>query len=128
MRRLKHSASIAIASASGRPWPRATDSLSVRIASWGSAAMSWASSSARASDCPVGTTSLASPMASASRASITRPVMMSSMARPMPTMRGRRTVPPSASPMFHRRQVTPKEACSSAMRMSAKQAHSSPPA
>ncbi|MNP75044.1 hypothetical protein D3C76_1720250 [compost metagenome] len=71
---------------------------------------------------------MAKPMVRASEAEMTLPVRISSIALPNPTMRGRRWLPPSARPMFQRRQVTPKEACSSAMRMSAKQAHSRPPA
>ena len=77
---------------------------------------------------PLGTTSLTSPMRCASCASITRPVMISSIATRKPTIRGSRCVPPSPRPMFQRRQVTPNVACSSAMQRSVQHAHSSPPA
>jgi hypothetical protein len=98
------------------------------MAGWGRAAIWCASATARSTQVPLGTTSLTSPMCSASSASITRPVMISSIARRMPTMRGSRWVPPSARPMFQRRQVTPKVACASAIARSVQQTHSSPPA
>src|SRR5829696_8814888 len=46
----------------------------------------------------------------------------------MPTIRGSRCVPPSARPMFQRRQVTPNVACSSAIARSVQHTHSRPPA
>ena len=60
------SASIRSRSSSVRPTPRITLSLSERIAPWGSAAISCASSWARAERLPRGTISLTSPMRSAS--------------------------------------------------------------
>ncbi len=53
----------------------------MRMAPWGSSAIWWASSSARSSDLPSGTTSLARPIRSASSAPTGRPVMISSIAR-----------------------------------------------
>ena len=83
------SASMRSLSSSVRPTPRSTVSLSLRMAPWGRAAISWASSCARASALPFGTISFTRPMRSASRTSIRRPVMMSSMAREKPTTSGK---------------------------------------
>ena len=83
---------------------------------------------ARCRQVPLGTTWLTRPMRSASCASITRPVMIRSTALRYPRIRVSRWVPPSASPMFQRRHVTPNVACSSAMARSVQHAHSSPPA
>ena len=88
----------------------------------------FARSIARSRQVPLGTTSLTRPISRASAESITRPVTISSIARRQPTIRGRRWVPPSARPMFQRRQVTPKVACSSATARWHQQTHSNPPA
>jgi hypothetical protein len=77
---------------------------------------------------PVEDDAVAKPMSSASRAETGRPVRIMSSARPMPTKRGRRTVPPSISGTPQRRQKTPKTALSSTTRRSASKASSSPPA
>ena len=57
--------------------------------------------------CPAATTSVSSPIASASSASTIRPVRIMSSARPMPTIRGRRWVPPSISGTPQRRSGKP---------------------
>ena len=57
-----------------------------------------------------------------------RPVRIRSRARPSPTMRGRRTVPPSTRGTPKRRQNTPKTASSAATRRSHQTASSRPPA
>ena len=75
-----------------------------------------------------GTTSVTSPMASASRASTVRPVRTRSSARPCPTMRGSRWVPPSISGTPQRRSRQPNCAVSVAIRRSHQSATSSPPA
>ena len=67
-------------------------------------------------------------MRSASSASTMRPVRIMSSARPSPTMRGRRWVPPSISGTPKRRSVKPSLASSVAMRRSHQSASSSPPA
>src|SRR5918995_333550 len=77
---------------------------------------------------PSGTTSLASPIRSASSASTGRPVTIISIARPQPTTRGRRTVIPSPATMFQRLSRAPKTAISATIRMSASRAFSSPAA
>ena len=78
---------------------------------------------------PPGTTRLARPMASASAAPTGRPVRIRSSALPWPTMRGRRTVPPSISGTPQRRQKTPKVALSDGDRGGrTRSASSSPPA
>ena len=87
-----------------------------------------ASACAAASAWPSSTTIVARPMASASSASTGRPVRIMSSARPMPTMRGSRTVPPSISGTPQRRQNTPKVAPRAATRRSHISASSSPPA
>ncbi len=77
---------------------------------------------------PDGTTRLARPQSSASRAGTARPVRIMSAARDAPMSRGSRTVPPSISGTPQRRQKTPKVASSSATRRSHQRASSRPPA
>lgn len=94
----------------------------------GKAASSAASSSASARAEPLGTTRLARPICNASSAFTGRPVRIRSSARPCPTIRGRRTLPPSISGTPKRRQNTPQMASSAITRRSASSASSSPPA
>src|SRR5215217_4133948 len=119
--------SLAAASDSGRPHCSIADSRSLRRAVWGSAASSRASPAAAARAWPSGTTRLTRPMARASAAPTTRPVRMRSMARPWPTIRGRRTVPRSTRGTPTRRLSTPKAAPSAATRRSHQRASSRPP-
>ena len=77
---------------------------------------------------PPATTSVTSPQPSASAASTTRPVRIISSARPMPTIRGSRCVPPSISGTPKRRSVNPSFAVSVATRRSHHSASSRPPA
>ena len=65
---------------------------------------------ARASASPSSVTSLTRPMRSASSAPTARPVRISSIARPCPTMRGRRIVPRSISGTPKRRLKMPNKA------------------
>ena len=65
---------------------------------------------------------------SASSASMMRPVRIRSSARPMPTIRGRRCVPPSISGTPQRRSGKPSVEPSVAIRRSHHSASSSPPA
>ena len=87
-----------------------------------------ASSSARSRWAPGATTSLTRPIRSASSASTGRPVRISSRARPMPTTRGRRWVPPSTSGTPQRRSKKPKVEPGVAIRRSHQRASSRPPA
>jgi hypothetical protein len=89
------SASTRRRSSSVRPTPRMMLSSSLRIAPWGSAAISRASSCARSSAPPCGTISLTRPMRCASSTPIRRPVITSSIALANPTTSGSRTVMPS---------------------------------
>ena len=117
-----------MAAASSRPsWP-STEARSPRRQTCGYAASPAASRCAAASAWPAGTTRLANPNASASRASTARPVRIMSIARLVPMSRGSRTVPPSISGTPHRRQKTPNTAVSSATRRSHHRASSRPPA
>src|SRR3954465_3377225 len=84
--------------------------------------------SANGRHCPSGTTCSQAPMRSASSAGTLRPVRMISIARPMPTMRGKRTGPPSMSGAPPRGRETPKYAASSITRPSPHSASSNPPA
>src|SRR5215211_7340284 len=100
--------SLARASSSVRPHCSMTDSRSLRRAVWGRAARSRARATVAARAWPSGTTRLTRPMASASAAPTARPVRMRSIARPWPTIRGRRTVPRSTSGTPKRRLNTPR--------------------
>src|SRR6266511_335702 len=68
------------------------------------------------------------PHRSASSASTTRPVRISSSALPIPTIAGSRWVPPSMSGTPKRRSVNPRRAVVVAIRRSHHRASSSPPA
>ncbi len=67
---------------------------------------------------PGGTSSVTRPIASASSAATMRPVRIRSSARPSPTIRGSRWVPPSISGTPQRRSAQPKLAVSAAIRRS----------
>ena len=76
----------------------------------------------------IGTSRSARPMASASSAFTGRPVRIMSSARPWPTIRGSRTVPPSIRGTPQRRQNTPNTALAEATLRSHHKASSRPPA
>ena len=80
---------------------------SASIVSCGKRASASANSSARSRWRPAGTTSVTRPIACASSASTIRPVRIRSSARPSPTMRGSRCVPPSISGTPQRRSGKP---------------------
>ena len=101
---------------------------SASIVSWGNWASASAISSARSRWAPSATISVSSPIASASSASTMRPVRIMSSARPSPTIRGSRWVPPSISGTPKRRSVKPSFDPSAAIRRSHHSASSSPPA
>ena len=101
-------ASRARPSASGMPKPSIAARRSASIVSCGKPAIRSASSSARSRCLPGSTTSLTRPIRCASSASTGRPVRISSSARPMPTTRGSRWVPPSISGTPQRRSKRPK--------------------
>ena len=94
-------------SSSGRPKPSIAARRSASIVSWGKAARPSAISRARSRCLPGATTSVSRPIASASSASTMRPLRIRSRPRPMPTMRGRRWVPPSISGTPQRRSGKP---------------------
>src|SRR6266702_1399483 len=98
--------SLAIASSWASDSPSSVDCRSLRRQACGSAAMSLASCSAAARALPFGTTWVTSPIWSASAAGTPRPVRIMSSARPSPTTRGSRTVPPSISGTPQRRVAT----------------------
>ena len=77
---------------------------------------------------PGSTTSLTRPIRCASSASTGRPVRIISSARPMPTTRGSRWVPPSISGTPQRRSKRPKVEPRVAIRRSHQSASSTPPA
>ena len=77
---------------------------------------------------PGRTTSVTMPMSSASSASTIRPVRIRSSARPMPTIRGSRCVPPSISGTPQRRSGKPSVESLVTIRRSHHSASSSPPA
>ncbi len=122
------SASSAIPCSNGRPMPSSAALRSESIVVCGNAARPSAISSARSRWRPGGTTSVTRPHSCASAASSTRPVRIISSARPMPTMRGSRCVPPSINGTPKRRSVNPSRALSVAIRRSHHSASSSPPA
>ena len=96
--------------------------------SWGKAAIASAIASARATCSPAATRSVTRPKRSASSTSITRPEIVRSSARPLPTIRGSRCVPPSIRGTPKRRSVKPKRALGVATRRSHHSASSKPPA
>ena len=95
---------------SDRPHWSSAERRSLRMQVWGRAARLRGPGHGRSRAVPVGTTRLTRPMASASSAPTSRPVRMRSRARPWPTSRGSRTVPPSISGTPKRRQNTPNAA------------------
>ena len=106
--------------------PSSAAERSASIVSCGKRASASAISSARSRCCPGATTSVTRPIRSASSASTMRPVRIMSSARPRPTMRGRRWVPPSISGTPKRRSVKPSLASSVAIRRSHQSASSRP--
>ena len=113
---------------SGSPAPSSTARRSESIVSCGNAAIASAIASARSRCPPAATISVTSPNRSASSTSITRPEITRSSARPLPTIRGSRCVPPSISGTPKRRSVKPKRALGVATRRSHHSASSKPPA
>ena len=89
------------------PTPSIAARRSASIVSCGKRASASAISSARSRWRPAGTISVSRPIACASSASTMRPVRIRSSARPSPTMRGSRCVPPSISGTPQRRSVKP---------------------
>ena len=122
------SASSASPSSKLMPMPAIAARRSESIVGCGNAASPSAISSARSRWRSAGTTSFTRPQARASSVSTTRPVRISSRARPMPMILGRRWVPPSMSGTPKRRSVKPSRAEPVAIRRSHQSASSSPPA
>src|SRR5699024_5893951 len=116
------------ASSKGRSRAAYVDARSVSRHSNGKFAISAANSCAACTARPGSVIRFARPMAWASSASTGRPVKIMSRARPRPTPRGNRTVPPSISGTPHLRQNTPITASDSITRRSARRASSRPPA
>src|SRR2546427_399658 len=114
-------------SSSVRPKPRIAASRSASIVSCGKPAISSAHSSAVGTARSSGTTAFTRPKPRASRAPTARPRRIISSARPRPTTRGRRCVPPSTSGTPQRRSKQPNTALSPATRRSHQRASSSPP-
>src|SRR5207249_8595541 len=112
-------------SSSGRPKPRIAASRSASIVSCGKPAISSAHSRAVGTARSAGTTAFTRPKPRASRAPTARPRRIISRARPSPTTRGSRCVPPSTSGTPQRRSKQPNTALSPATLRSHQSASSS---